>query len=569
MAGEGKRIAKQARRHLGVPAKRKTPHRVNAITICELALHIKRGGFFNPMALEKGASAGALKGFGHFMTRHLGRQKRAPTSLLLTLGLTISLSFSTICGWIIWQAGGRDYLHAREAAANLVSSLASEIERNIELYDLSLQAVVDGMKLAEIGKVSPELRQVVLFDRASTAKDMGSILVLDTRGKVLIDSRSLAPTEMNNSTQDLFQVHVKRADVGLYISRPWIAADGQYLIGFSRRITNEDGSFGGVVAGSMRLSYFHSLFRKLKFGPQDSMTLLSADGSVLMRAPFDIETIGQSLRKATVFKHFPQSPNGWYETVSLLDGIKRVFVFQQIGPHPLVVINGLSLDGIYSDWWREVWLIGSIMLVLCAITMALTMFLVGALKQRTSAENQLALLASTDGLTGLCNRRKFDEVLSAEWRRAQRSASPVSLLMIDADGFKAYNDAHGHQAGDAALTSIAACIASGTRRASDLGARYGGEEFTVLLPGETIEAACRIAEEIRASVSSLRVQQRGRPDICPTISVGVACMIPQVGLAPRDLVKSADLALYEAKHGGRDRTVAAPTMAFVRRELAA
>jgi len=521
------------------------------------------------MALEREQARGRERGLGYCMTRHFGRQKKAPTRQLLTLGFAISLGFSAICGRIVWQGGDRDYLHAREAAANLVSSLASEIERNIELYDLSLQAVVDGMKLAEIGKVSPELRQVVLFNRASTAKDMGSILVLDSRGKVVIDSRSPVPAEMNNSTQDLFQVHANRTDVGLYISRPWVAADGQYLIGFSRRITNEDGSFGGVVAGSMRLSYFHSLFRKLKFGPQDSMTLLSADGSVLMRAPFDIETIGQSLRKATVFKHFPRSPNGSYETVSILDGIKRLFVYQQIGPHPLVVINGLSLDGIYSDWWREVWLIGSIVLALCAITMALTVFLVSALKRRAAAENQLALLASTDGLTGLCNRRKFDEVLSAEWRRAQRSASPVSLLMIDADGFKAYNDTHGHQAGDAALTSIAECIASGTRRASDLGARYGGEEFAVLLPGETIDTACKIAEEIRASVSSLRVQQRGRPDICPTISIGVASMIPQVGLAPRDLVKSADLALYEAKHGGRDRTVAAPTMASVRRDLAA
>lgn len=244
-------------------------------------------------------------------------------------------------------------------------------------------------------------------------------------------------------------------------------------------------------------------------------------------------------------------------------------MFQQVGHHPLVIIQGVSLETIYADWWREVWLIGSIMLALCAVTLTLTMFLVTALKRRTAAENQLARLASTDGLTGLCNRRKFDEVLSSEWRRAQRSANPLALLMIDADSFKAYNDAHGHQAGDAALTSIAACIANGTKRVSDLGARYGGEEFAVLLPDETIEGACRVAEEIRASVLSLRSQQQGRPDICPTISIGVASMVPQVGLAPGDLIKSADLALYEAKHAGRNRTVAAPTALPVRRELAA
>jgi hypothetical protein len=128
------------------------------------------------------------------------------------------------------------------------------------------------------------------------------------------------------------------------------------------------------------------------------MTLLSADGTLLMRAPFDIDTIGQSLRKSTVFKQFPGVQSGWYETASILDGEKRLFVFQQIGHHPMLIINGVSLDTIYADWWREAWLIGSITLALCAVTMALTVFLVNALKRRTAAENKLALLANTDAL---------------------------------------------------------------------------------------------------------------------------------------------------------------------------
>jgi len=160
-------------------------------------------------------------------------------------------------------------------------------------------------------------------------------------------------------------------------------------------------------------------------------------------------------------------------------------------------------------------------------------------------------------------------VFANEWLRAQRTRTPVALLMIDADHFKAYNDAHGHQAGDAALASIAACIASGAKRTSDLCARYGGEEFAVLLPGETAEGAIRIAEEIRASVLSLRAQQQGRLDMSPTVSVGVAAMTPQAGLAPHDLIRSADLALYEAKYGGRDRSVAAPAIASFRNKRAA
>jgi len=393
--------------------------------------------------------------------------------------------------------------------------------------------------------------------------------VLDASGTVTLDSRSLAPTEKNFASSDFFQAHLHRADAGLFISRPWIGDGGQYLISFSRRISNADGSFGGVVAGSMRLSYFHSLFKKLRLGPKDSMNLLSADGTILMRAPFDIGTIGQSLRKASVFKQFPASPAGSYQTVSILDQVERLFVFRQVGNHPLLIVEGISLETIYADWWREVSLIGSLMAALCAIVMALTLVLVAALKRRSAAENQLALLAGTDGLTGLSNRRRFDDVFSSEWLRSQRTRSPIALLMIDADNFKAYNDAHGHQAGDAALASIAACIASSAKRASDLCARYGGEEFAVLLPGEMAEGAFRIAEEIRSSVLSLRAQQQGRPDMFPTVSVGVAAMIPQAGLAPHDLIRSADLALYEAKHGGRDRSVAAPPILPLRKKLAA
>jgi diguanylate cyclase (GGDEF)-like protein len=114
-----------------------------------------------------------------------------------------------------------------------------------------------------------------------------------------------------------------------------------------------------------------------------------------------------------------------------------------------------------------------------------------------------------------------------------------------------------------------ACIASSARRASDLCARYGGEEFAVLLPGETVEGAFRIAEEIRSSVLSLRAQQQGRSDMSPTVSVGVAAMTPQAGLAPHDLIRSADLALYEAKDAGRDRSVAAPAIVPLRNKWAA
>ena len=128
--------------------------------------------------------------------------------------------------------------------------------------------------------------------------------------------------------------------------------------------------------------------------------------------------------------------------------------------------------------------------------------------------------------------------------------------MIDADQFKDFNDQFGHQAGDDALKALAECILAGAQRGGDLCARFGGEEFAVLLPGTDVDAAMVVAESIRLKVSSLRLQQLGRPDSTPTISIGVAAMVPRTGLETRDLVRAADKALYQAKASGRNCSMA-------------
>ncbi|RZN01689.1 hypothetical protein CWO91_33045 [Bradyrhizobium genosp. SA-3] len=485
---------------------------------------------------------------------HVTMPSTMPAKRLLALGIGLILGFSGICATILWEMAQKDFQHAKEAATNLVASIASEIDRNIELYDLSLQAVADGVKLPEINRVSPELRQVVLFDRAATAKDLGSILVLDAAGNVRLDSRTPTPRPMNFADRDFFRVHQARPDAGLFISAPWVTSGGEYLISLSRRISGRDGSFDGVVAGSMRLSYFHNLFRKLDFGAQGSMALFSSDGTILMRAPFDITKIGQSIKDAQTFKYFPAHSSGFYSTKSIVDHISRLYVFQQVGTHPLLLAEGVALKSIYADWWQQLWWIGLVVAALVAFSIALMFYLLAALKRRAAAENQLAVLATTDTLTRLGNRRRFDDALAVEWRRATRSRMPVSLLMIDVDHFKAYNDRHGHQAGDAVLATVAQCIASSTKRTSDLGARYGGEEFSVLLPGVGKSGAFEVARQIREKLTVLR-QTQGE---LPTVSIGLACMVPGQDYVPHDLVRAADIALYAAKHEGRDCVIGSP-----------
>ena len=172
-------------------------------------------------------------------------------------------------------------------------------------------------------------------------------------------------------------------------------------------------------------------------------------------------------------------------------------------------------------------------------------------------EAQLALktLASADGLTGLANRRAFDIRLDEECRRAQRNAGAVSLLMIDIDNFKAFNDTFGHQGGDDCLKQIARVIGGELLRPGDLAARYGGEEFAVIMPATPSHGAVIVAERLRYAVEALAIHHPSSPPGIVTLSIGTAAASTADAASPAALVASADAALYRAKRDGRNRVI--------------
>jgi diguanylate cyclase (GGDEF)-like protein len=169
------------------------------------------------------------------------------------------------------------------------------------------------------------------------------------------------------------------------------------------------------------------------------------------------------------------------------------------------------------------------------------------------AFDDMKQLATVDPLTGLANRRQFDKTLEYEWRRAVRSATPVGLLMIDADCFKAYNDHYGHVAGDECLRQIAALLSASSIRRHDLIARYGGEEFAILLPGSMPQHLEALAESLCASIITAAIPHEKNPHRTVTISIGCAAQIPRLHESPKTLIDAADRALYEAKQSGRNR----------------
>lgn len=183
-----------------------------------------------------------------------------------------------------------------------------------------------------------------------------------------------------------------------------------------------------------------------------------------------------------------------------------------------------------------------------------------AAEEKLEALNaELALVARSDALTGLANRRAFDETLEREWRRAARENAPMSLLLLDIDRFKGFNDRYGHQEGDACLRAVAAALRDAVRRSGDFTARYGGEELVVVMPSTDAAGAARVAERVRADVEGLRIPHLGNPDCGAVVTASLGCAtlraadLAEAADGPAALVARADACLYEAKRAGRNR----------------
>jgi len=488
----------------------------------------------------------------------LHRSWRLSAKLLIASSLATVIGFSAICANIMLDMRRGEEQLARQTLENLAAGLDADIGRNIELYDLSLRAVTGNLMIPEIKNVSKPILHLILFDHAATAKHFGAIQVFDASGQLTIDASSLDPRPENRADEEYFQVHRNNPDEGLYISRPMLHR-GAYSIVLSRRITDAEGRFQGVVAGSIRFSYFHELFDRLNLDPDDTITVLRRDRTIIMRKPFDLDIVGKNLASVRTWNLDNLPGGGSYAGQGPVDATHRLYV-RRDNTSPLYVVVGKPLDAIFRLWQKEAIKIGAVMLALILFVLGTTFFLAREIGRRAQAEDKLEELATTDALTGLRNRRKFDAEIDSEWRRAARSKTPVALLMIDADHFKAYNDNYGHQAGDQVLVGIAICISDSVRRAGDCAARFGGEEFAVLLPGVSTTEAFVVAENIRQ-----KVELWSEDPQVTTVSAGVASMMPSAGLDWSDLIAAADKALYAAKANGRNQTVVAnvPQLAMV------
>ncbi|MFI8558813.1 diguanylate cyclase domain-containing protein [Pseudomonas putida] len=485
---------------------------------------------------------------------------RSHPELILTVGSCLAvLAIVAIVGYLLMRERVNVEQSAVRSSNNIVQLIESDILRNVELYDHSLQELVWAVSRKELREMPEVLRQHLLFNHAIDRK-RGDVLWVDKQGNVVGDSTRTDAPSLNLTDSSVFQAHLHNAGLGLLVGPPFKSqlANQAWSISFSRRIDDADGRFAGVAVGALRLSYFSKLFQRLEIGENSSVNLLNTDGQLLARQPMRPQDppLGSNFAAYPNFKRILSQHSGSFSAQSGLFGEQRMYTFAQVGNLPLIVLVVHARDEVFQPWRRTALLVGVATGLLCIGILWLTLLLGRELRRRQLAEQGLATLAATDSLTGLPNRRRLDQVLRQEWARAQRNRQPLAVLMVDVDHFKAFNQRHGHAGGDHALREVAKTIERCIRRPADLAARYGGEEFQVVLPETDLAGAQLLAERIRASVAALA--PLGEDTHSVTVSIGIGLYRPGTQDDLASVLGAADEAAYRAKAKGRNR-VEGPT----------
>lgn len=473
---------------------------------------------------------------------------------ILVCAAVLWLGTAALCVAMLVVSRQDAYNHAVQDSRNLTLALERDILRSVEFYDLSLRAVAEGAADRRIMSLPTDMRDKVLFDRAATARFLGPITVFAADGTVEVCSVQTCPPRCHRPDVRWFVEQTHQTDMGLWISRPYVSrtADTEMVLALSRRIPLPDGSFGGVVVGRLSIDYFRYLLDGLSMGNHSGVAVFETDGTLLARFPHEPGVVGKNFQRSPVFVRIMQQETGSFVATATHDGVRRLYVYRRIRGLPFVVSVAPALNEIYADW---VWRAGCIVVLMALFTAVMAAgawALMSELRRRQLAKAKLQRMAHRDALTGLENRGTFDDVWNMEFLRSRRNGRPLSLLFIDIDNFKSYNDYYGHQAGDACLKAVAGCVAGSVHRPGDHVARYGGEEFVVVLPETDAGAAFAIADDIRLAIQKLDIEHVKSRFGTVTVSIGTACSADADITDAIGLIKAADMATYDAKSRGRN-----------------
>lgn len=448
--------------------------------------------------------------------------------------------------------------HARQTSETLVSLMSSHLENNFGVYDLILTEALDAIRDPRTATLPPDLRRKLIFSRVAGASYLDGALYIDARGKIVesLDGRDYP--NVNLADRDYFRAQERSRSVGMYISDPFRSRvnEGQYAIGLSRRVNDYDGAFGGVVLLTLRLAYFQQLFSRIDVGSRGAVFIMLDDGMLLARKPFSDYDVGTNLASQQQIAPMLKSSGGTVVARDDEDGTTRIYTWRRVPHTSLIVAVAPALDDALARWHQRVALYVPMSLAFAAVVALSSWLLAFGLRARLRTQAELERLSVTDALTQLANRRALDLRLVNEWNRARRAEEPLSILFIDIDRFKLFNDFYGHAVGDEVLAAVAHAIEACVHRTTDMVARYGGEEFAVVLSNTPPDGARKIAEQIRANVQRLGIAHGHSEHGSVTVSVGCATCTPRESTGAHALLRAADEELYAAKQAGRNQVKA-------------
>lgn len=486
------------------------------------------------------------------------------------------LSFALLAGWRAWEEHRAELNQARIASANLARSLMQHTEDTLKLADTVLTGIVER---AEAGKRSNQEfeRLEALFRRyVADRPQFNGLILFDEKGHYRVSSHDSMPAE-SNQDRAYFQYHLNNPGKHAYVGPPIKSrSTGDWIVTVSKRIDDRNGRFAGVALATIKMDYFRAFHSDFDIGPRSVMFVAFENGVILTRRPFNEDVIGTRIKNTVVTpQNFTVRPVGSFSARSGIDGVERLYSYRYLDSYPLVAVIGLSRDDVLTKWQTAmlVYAVGLVGLglllgfmgwrLLHAIRMALhsEKNLIETHASLKRVNRTLEAMALQDGLTGLANRRQFDTVLATEYKRALRTGLPLSVMMLDIDYFKQFNDIYGHPEGDRCLKQVSETLSRAIARAGDLVARYGGEEFSILLPNTELGTAEMLAQRVCIAIENLGLPHSGSPLGKVTASVGVASLMPATGIAHQmthqdDLVQAADRALYIAKRNGRNQVCA-------------
>lgn len=489
---------------------------------------------------------------------------------LYLLFLLIAVLFFSL--WTLNRSWQQVIYDAQNLAVNLSISQTRQAEDTFLQTEITLRMVKNAIPDGNPARINTAQLDPILAEMKSRLPQLHGLFVYDAQGKWIATSGLKIHTDINNADREYFHYHRNNPQGSIHIGHVIHSRNtGDLVIPVSLRLSDPAGGFSGIVLATVRVDYFHHFYSFFELGERDLLALILDDGTALYVRPFSESVVNRNISASPLFTtQLMQANRGKGTWRSALDGIPRIFGYARSEHYPIIVAAGFDRPALWKRWLNnslpDVVLNGALFIIILVMS-------VMVLRQvRTNVKNQLELtdlkdeltlinqtlqaMALLDGLTGLANRRQFDLFLTQNLKRSAFTGKPVSLVMIDIDYFKHYNDTYGHVAGDRCLMQVGAVLKEISHRKTDLVARYGGEEFAIVLPDTERQDALNLAWRAVNAVYNAAIPHQSSALAEKRVTISAGCYAMQGCGKESDALQikeGADAALYQAKRGGRNR----------------